>query len=52
MTQTWTFLKSVLNKNDERVEPGGVELLRYFCDGNNIIEDKGEIDHFNNILLK
>ena len=43
MNQTWKFLKSVLNKNDERVE-----LPRYFRDGNNIIVDKGEIaDNFN-----
>ena len=43
MKQTWKFLKSVLNKSDECVE-----LPRYFRDGNNIIEDKGEIaDNFN-----
>ena len=43
MKQTWKCLKSVLNKNDERVE-----LPRHFRDGNNIIKDKGEIaDNFN-----
>ena len=46
MKQTWKFLKSVLNKNDERVE-----LPRYFRDGNNISVDNGEIaDNFNKYL--